>query len=344
MTHRYRHIIALLILLVIPARVILAQKYLREGDRYYDRNLFEEAIPFYLKEMKKGHGRYRNEAREKLASCYRLTGRFLEAAEEYKQILDKSSRLSKPENYLNYANSLKNGAKYAEAAQQFEKYIKLAPNDPMGKVYLESCYMAQKWLDEIPQYTVKNVEGINSPEPDFAPAFYDNGIIFTSSRQGSTRKFINFSGSIGVVNTDLYYANLREPDEKDPVQKIPGLDSFMHDGDATFSADGRQVYFTRTITGDKNRKSNTVLSSLQVFYSEKGQDGTWSEPVSAFEFNSENIFHRSAQSRERRENHLFHLRYARRLREHRYLLLAKTSQRQMGRTGQPRRFGQYLRS
>ncbi|HYW95043.1 MAG TPA: OmpA family protein, partial [Bacteroidales bacterium] len=287
MVLKRRHIIPFLVLMTFFPGRTFAQKYLREGDRYFGRNLFEEAIPFYLKEIKKGHYKYRNEARERLASCYRLTGRFLEAAEEYKQILDRSSRLNKPENYLNYANSLKNGAKYAEAAEQFKKYIQVAPNDPMGEVYLESCYMAQKWLDEIPEYEVANIDVINSPEPDFAPVLFQNGIIFTSSRKGSTKKFINFSENIGVVNTDLYYVDLQNLTGEDPVRKIPGLDSYMHDGDATFSADSSEVYFTRTIMGDKNRRSNTVLSSLQVYYSKKDPTGNWSEPVSAFNFNND---------------------------------------------------------
>ena len=39
-------------------------------------------------------------------------------------------------------------AKYAEAAEEFKRYMKLMPDDPMGDIYLESCDIAQAWLNE----------------------------------------------------------------------------------------------------------------------------------------------------------------------------------------------------
>jgi len=265
-----------------------AQKYMNEGDRYFDRNLFEEAIPHYLKELEKGKSyTVKNEARVKLASCYRLTGRFLEANEIYQKIVYASNRNNKSENVLSYANSLKSSALYEEAAEQFKQYIQLEPLDPMGPIYLESCYMAQEWLNEEDEFFVMNHEMFNTVESDFAPVYYDDGIVITSSREGSLRKFINLSDISNEAATDLYYINLLIPPDAQPeMTNMEGLNTFVHDGSATFSRNGNEVYFTRTVMGKKDRKTNMILNSLQVYHSRKDPAGNWSEPVSAFSFNS----------------------------------------------------------
>ena len=255
------------ILLIFLSEGILAQKYLNEGNKYFDRNMFEEAIPYYLKEMDKGrHYKSKVEAREKLANCYRLTGRFLEANEMYKKIVDRSGRYHKSEHILNYANSLKSSALYAEAAEQFKKYMKLEPDDPMGEIYLQSCDMAQKWLDEEKEYFVMNFDELNTERSEFAPCYFKDGIVFTSEREDSKKKFISFNSLGNEVRTDLYYVDLiHTADDDYSVKNLERLNSFLHDGSATFSRDGKTVYFTRTVMGDKNRKTNVVLNSLQVF-------------------------------------------------------------------------------
>lgn len=275
---------------ILQAGGLTAQRNLNEGNKYFDRNMFEEAIPHYLKEIDRGKNyRAKNEAREKLASCYRLTGRFLEANEMYKKILDRSGRYNKTEHVLNYANSLKSSALYEEAAEQFKKYMKLEPDDPMGEIYLQSCYMAQDWLLEEKEYFVMNFERINTAESEFGPSYLGDGIVFTSERKDSKKKFINFSTLGNELRTDLYYFNLNQlNNEEYSTENFDEVNSFLHDGAAAFSKDGNTVYFTRTIMGEKNRKTNVVLNSLQIYVSHKQSDGTWSEPRSAFSFNSEN--------------------------------------------------------
>ncbi|MCK5343688.1 MAG: PD40 domain-containing protein, partial [Candidatus Heimdallarchaeota archaeon] len=181
----------------------------------------------------------------------------------------------------------KSSAKYEEAAEQFSKYIELVPDDPMGDIYYESCFLAQQWLDEDEEYTVRNFEHLNTNEPDFAPVFYKEGIVFSSSREGSERKFINLKEDINIIRLDLYYQNLNVKDgEFEPSENLSALNSHLHEGVATFNAERTKVYFTKTVLGKKDRRTNKIYNSIQVFYSEKNSQGTWSKPVSAFDFNS----------------------------------------------------------
>lgn len=278
-----------LILLSLVVQFASAQLYSSKGDRYFDKNLFQEAIKYYQLEIKNGKKNTIDYAMIKLADCYRLLGEFELAEETYKKILEKKRNQEDPFNYINYGKTLKNSAKYAEAKEQFEIYIKLKPQDKMGPILLHSCDSAQLWLDQTIGKEVTNVEKINTPYSDFSPLLVNPfELIFSSSRPNSKKSFISFNGGMEVNRTDLYKINLYSLSEKQKINptNLAGFNSALHEGPATFSADQNEVYFTRTVKGTKNKKRNEVLSSLQIFYSKKDSSGKWSEPVSAFSFNS----------------------------------------------------------
>jgi len=272
----------------------MGQRNAAKADRYFDKNLFEEAIKYYNLEIKAGRDRdVVNYSRKQIAECYRIIGEFEQAEETYARLLKKKNNQEDPEYYLNYARSLKSSAKYAEAKEQFEKYIELNPDDPMGPILLQSCDSAQKWLDETLGETVNNLTSINSPAADFAPVFSGpNSLLFSSSRDGSTEALISFNGGLQVNHLDFYDVNIGYLNQDSMVLNkaaTKGLNSPFHEGPATFSADGLEVYFTRTVEGEKNSRTNDILNTLQVFYSKKDSvTNTWSEPISAFSFNSVN--------------------------------------------------------
>jgi Tol biopolymer transport system component len=266
-----------------------AQKNTARGDRYFDLNMFDAAIEHYQKDMRSRNGDVKAHATLRLADCYRITGDFAKAEETYKKIL--SRRKKDPAAYLNYGLSLKSSAKYAEAIEQFTEYINLQPDDPMGKIYLMSCDSAQKWLDETIGREVKNMKEINTPASEISPYIVQRReLVFSSSREGSTKKFISLNGGGDVSRLDLYHIELDKIETKerknDNIRKMKPLNTYMHEGPACFSADGRELFFTRTIRGKRNTETNEIVATLQVFYSTLDSAGKWSQPVSAFAFNS----------------------------------------------------------
>ncbi|MGZ3862961.1 MAG: carboxypeptidase regulatory-like domain-containing protein [Bacteroidia bacterium] len=278
---------SLFALLVIVANFTYAQKYSEKGDKYFDKNLFAEAIKYYLLETK-SVSKSSDYAMLKLADCYRITGEFEKAEETYKKILKKKKKDAI--NYLNYAQSLKSSAKYAEAAVQFKEYVKLNPRDPMGKIYLQSCDSAQKWLEETIGKEVLNVESINSPLSDFAPVFASpDELVFSSSRIGSTEALISFNGGMEIHRLDLYRIEVSKIDNKSKTElaNFNDVNSPLHEGAATFSKNGKEIYFSRTVKGKRSKDAAKVVNTLQVFYSSQDSLGKWSKPISAFSFNSQ---------------------------------------------------------
>ncbi|OFY84215.1 MAG: hypothetical protein A3F72_14400 [Bacteroidetes bacterium RIFCSPLOWO2_12_FULL_35_15] len=267
----------------------IAQKNLDKGDKLFDKNLFAEAIPFYELEVKEKNNKTIDNAMLKLADCYRITGEFEKAEATYKILLKKKKK--DPKAVLNYALSLKSSAKYAEAAVQFSEYIKMNPTDPMGEIFLQSCDLAQTWLEQTIGKEVKNVEKINTSSSDFSPAFrLPNELVYSSSMEGSTEALISFNGGMEMRRLDLYDVDINSINEKNKaeIENMKGINSPLHEGSATFTKDGREVYYTRTVTGKRDAKNNKQLNTLQVFYSSQDSSGKWTKPVSAFSFNSFN--------------------------------------------------------
>ena len=126
-------------MLIFP-QAISAQNNLKKGNRLFDLNQYEKAIPFFEKEIKNRDKKVRYEATTRLADCYRLIGDFKNAEKYYK----KSTRGKNPESLFKYGLSLKAAAKYAEAKQIFEKYVLKYPDDPNGPMMVKSCDFAQE--------------------------------------------------------------------------------------------------------------------------------------------------------------------------------------------------------
>jgi outer membrane protein OmpA-like peptidoglycan-associated protein/tetratricopeptide (TPR) repeat protein len=283
----HKRIKLFLAFLIIFSNSIIAQKNSDKGDKLFDKNLFNDAIPFYELEIKLNNNKTIDHALLKLADCYRITGEFEKAEATYKILLKKKKK--DPKAIMNYALSLKSSAKYAEAAIQFKEYLKLNPSDPRGKMLLQSCDLAQTWLEQTIGKEVRNVEKINTPSSDFAPVFSSpNELIFTSSRFGGKQALISFDGGLEVHKLDLYDVNINSIDEKDKaeIENMKDINTPLHEGPATFTKDGKELYFTRTVTGKKDKQSNKVLNTLQIFYSIKDSTNKWSKPINAFAFNS----------------------------------------------------------
>ncbi len=259
---------------------------MEKGDRYFDLNLFSEAIPFYLEASQEGKPQEKEAAMIQLGNCYRITGQFEEAEKTFQKIL--KNKKTPAASYLNYALALKASSKYTEAIESFVKYRTKNPADSVNaNRMIQSCLLAQRWLDEEIEYDVNLVEKLNTTAPDFAANYYENGIFICSSREGSIKPWINFNGGDASAALDYYFMDISGPLDsiKEPIQ-FPGLlNTISHEGPGSFTKDFSTLYITKTVTSAKS-KSQKRLKTLQIFVTKKDSSGNWKAPISAFNFNS----------------------------------------------------------
>ena len=259
---------------------------MQKADRYFDLNMFKDAIPFYLEASKDGSPKEKEKALLQLANCYRIVGEFEEAEKTYQKIL--KSKKAPASSYFDYGLALKASSKYMEAITAFEKYRTKAPADTANaNRMIKSCLMAQQWLDEPVEYDVKLVEKFSTESPEFAAGYYMDGIYLCSSREGSKKPLVNFSGGNPNPALDYYftYSNVPADSVKQPDQFPGNLNTVEHEGPGSFTSGFNKLYFTKSVIGNKSKDSKR-LKTLQIYVTEKDSAGNWKLAKSAFDFNS----------------------------------------------------------
>ena len=128
-------------------------------------------------------------------------------------------------------------------------------------------------------FKVINARAINSISSDFAPVPFNNGIVFTSSREIN---MINYGENKMAINNHLsiLHAEYKLKDGKEILKKptlfSANLDLGKHNGPICFNAEGTVCFYTR-VDYQQNRK-DTDKKNPQLYVSQKkGSD--WAKSV-----------------------------------------------------------------
>lgn len=171
-----------------------------------------------------------------------------------------------------YAQSLKSNSKFDEAAREFNQFIsessdEKAKADAQLELKRIEFINAQLKKRDLKYYTINKLSGdINPHGANYAPALINNStLVFTSTRKDTADKkapYINriYTTTIDDNGTNVQLVNIEQ--ERD-----------LHQGAATFSADGNVMYFTRW-------SGKSVAKQAQVYMSTRN-GSKWSDPVLA---------------------------------------------------------------
>ncbi len=278
-----------------------AQYVLKEADKEYELFNYSKAIDLYEQAYKKKETLH---TAERLANAYALVYNYKQA-ESWYAIATKMNG-SSTENILGYAKALQQNSKYSEAKNQYLNYIDKKKNvsEKQQAIWIASCDSALKWIKNPKKIELINQKTLNSPQSDWGAVPYEGGVTFTSDRSDSklnvseNRPFLKFDGSkepdkkvygwTGNGYLKLYF----KPSPKDSLQLFPiKTGTRYHVGSASFTADGKTMYFTLTrITDELERlKKQPTTVNVEIFSCTRGADGVWGEPVS-FAYNNVNAY------------------------------------------------------
>ena len=289
-----------LAILLLPNTRALAQYVLREADAQFELYNYERAAQLYTEAYQK---KRTLRAAQGLAESYRLMRDFRQAASWYAILVETEG--SKPEAIKWYAEMLRNNAKYSEAKDQYIRYgqsLKDAGPEQLTQIanWKNSCDSAVKWMRSPKTISITNEKALNSPQADWAPVVYSNGLLFTSDRTaegapraGGARPFLKFDGSkrpdrdtYGWTGNGYLRIYQRQGDGDGIVPFAMRTGSDYHVGSPTFSADEREMYFTLTrIPKNMDRvKGAPSTINIEIYSSRRDGEG-WSEPE-AFRYNN----------------------------------------------------------
>lgn len=220
-------------------------KLLQKAAEYYQLRDFSSAIQVYEQLEKRGS----RTAIRKLADCYRQQYKFEEAEYYYAKSVEQTN--IPPTCFFRYAQALMSNGKFEAAIPWLEKYAKLDPDTEISHM-LARCRDAINSKQKLTEARVRPLP-FNTEAAEFAPAFYQNGLLFTSSRlDGFGQRRDNYSDQ-GYL--DVYFA----PDPNgEAVEKMSGDINManLHEGPAFSNANGDRIYFTR----NNFEKGSVVIS------------------------------------------------------------------------------------
>ncbi|WP_051691870.1 OmpA family protein [Pedobacter borealis] len=128
------------------------------------------------------------EVKELLANSYRKTKDYKNALIWYEK-LSKTTPL-KPEWVLSYAEVLANNEKYKDAEIWYKKYLKMAGADQRALDFANAYSSNASFMKEKRRWQVYYTN-LNTVASEYAPMFYQNGLLFVSNRKiGNLSKHI----------------------------------------------------------------------------------------------------------------------------------------------------------
>lgn len=258
-----------LLFAILTTISLTAQRSSKEnkGDKYYDLFAFNTAIEKYEKADELTVSGKRN-----LAKSYYNTGEYVSCELIYESFINSSETV--PEDYFNYASVLKMNGHYEEADGWMKKFTIAAPNDHRAKKFISGNSILTKVLIGKDNYSINNLD-VNTKEQDFGPTFYNNQIVFASTREGfkSIKRSYNWNE---LPFLDLYVANKEGKQLSNPVSLNKKFNNKMHEGPASFANEGKLMAFTRN---NYENKSEDGKIKLQIFFAEKQDDENWDNAV-----------------------------------------------------------------
>ncbi|MBL4652825.1 MAG: OmpA family protein [Flavobacteriales bacterium] len=265
--------VGVILLLVVQ----LGFSQVKKADKYFASLQYEEAIPLYLKAMKKGND---SAAVINLAESYRLIQDYKSAEVYYKRASELYPKNADVQ--LKYGQMLKSNSKLNEAKEVFVVYANRNPSDASGKNYVLSCDRVRSWSVQTPGFEVKNEEGLNSENSDFSPMPFGNGVAFVSDRFGDNS---DATGPAPVGFLSITFAEMNEDStfkKAKPISNI--INNEFHNGPICFNKDQSEAYFTRV---DYDRKKGKDFVNKPQIYVSKLNGNKWGKPE-PFQHNDEN--------------------------------------------------------
>ncbi|BDS15385.1 OmpA family protein [Aureispira anguillae] len=279
--------IVLIFSLVYCWQSVLGQKgNTGKAERYYNELGYAQYIKL------KGGGdwsKYDRATLTKLGTSYRKVGDFKNAEKVYRSLIEQED--DTPLNHLYYAQALQANGYYFKAGEAYKichermKANKETAAAQRALAGYQACNQISVFKAK-GKVSIRNVKELNTPNLDFSPMYYKDGLVFVSTRKMASLEKVDQWLNENCM--DLYYAPLVGEQFETPKSFSDQLNTRLHEGPVSFSDDAQKVFFTRNnYQNGKRGKSKDRITKLKI-YSAKLKKGLWKE-VTELPFNDDDI-------------------------------------------------------
>ncbi|MFN8308494.1 MAG: OmpA family protein [Chitinophagales bacterium] len=239
----------------------------KSADRYFKAFNFSEAADAYRAAMKKNPNDM--SIKERLARTYVLLDDHVNAEALYGEIVKVPN--SQAINKLYYGLELRANGKYDQAAAAFTEYAQINPGDGRGKELANGADKMTALAVDSKVFTISPLPNINSAANDMGAGFWKDGIVFSSNK----------GRGAAVLRTDVWtgrnFYEMYASSGDNAGRKLKGVNGKYHEGPATFTPDGKEMYFTRSnYVKSKVKKSKDKIVKLKIMHANWNEaKGKW---------------------------------------------------------------------
>lgn len=256
------------------------RNYAKEAEQMWQAGAYAEAADAYKKASEKVDPR-NDKARLKKAyyaymsaTCYKLLHDFAAAEQQYEKAILLKYYEVEPKVYFFLAEMEMAQCKHDEAKENYQKYDKLAPGDPITKVRIESCEKYKETTEKNQtKHQMSNVTKLNTAEFDYATVIGPRGteMYFSSSRAGSSGELVD--PITGQNYMDIWVTTIDKKNNWGQPQPLPApVNTGDNEGTMCFDSRGKTMWFTRCPSEEKMRLGCDI-------YMAEMKSGNFDEPV-----------------------------------------------------------------
>lgn len=236
-----------------------------KADKLFEDYKYAQAIELYKPIADKGNIR----AVRKIAECYRKINDY-DNAEKYYAIV-VADKNAVPKSFLYYGQMLMTNEKYDDAKIWLQKYLTLKPDadTAIARTLLQSCEKSKSTLPSERKLVFKNLTNLNSAASDFCAVPYEDGIVFTSARQGK------INGTSGSGYQEVFFARYNN-DYTFSIEPLKGVvnSKNYNSGPACIDTMKDIIYFTKNNFQDGDAVTNKKGDvTLKIFSARKSKEG-----------------------------------------------------------------------
>ncbi len=264
---KFLKLLVLTISITVSLPALAQNRKIEKANKLFESGEFFKAIEKYKKLYSKTKGKKdKGKIAFKTGLCYRSINDPKKAISWFKRAI--RSKYPDPKAVLYYADGLKKLESYEDAVVEYQRYNEMVPDDPAGKIGIESCKMSLKWLKKPSNIKVELLKSVSSRQMDYSPIVSerdDKTILFISTREGATGN--KFSNASGQNFSDIFSTSVdRKGDWSEPVPVLGDINTGFDEGPFSLSDDLETIYFTRC---EKKKNAN---SGCRIYTARKSSD------------------------------------------------------------------------
>lgn len=258
------------LILALAALALAACSPEKKARKNFKLAKYQNVIKYYQGALEKQPNNGR--ANYFVAESYRLSNRIKEAEKYYAKA--GGPGIDKDTVAIYYAKSLQANGKYSEARAALEQLETSTEEEKLRdfvRKEIDGLNKLEKLSENKSYYKIKNLEAINTPFAEYAPAYLNSELYFASSR-GNQRIY----EASGTPFTDIYKVETKGANvDINTLTPLPDMINApnINEGTITFSPDGKIMVFGKGNTGKKKGAYDVDL------YLSRFRNGAWTEPT-----------------------------------------------------------------